>query len=391
MRKVDLYRVAWIFAGLLLLSGLILSLGTDANSTNPAGTSMNPSGSSAFVELLRESGYNVEITDSIVPRLRPGDCAVAFDIDHYGWKTLLNKGKDFRARIDKAIEGGTNALFLPVPVDFQGASKKCKTLDFTEVPGEATGYRVTYYDASDALWDLDRMSPQKDEVTFGTNQANPVDHLGALRKDGEGFRLQLHDGMLATNRFIDKGDNAKLLLKAVSALVKPNGRVVFVEGYWGDPEVPGFLEDIGPWALGAWRQALFLFVVVCITLGRRFGLPVVERPMEQGGKDFVNGVSFLFERTKQGSSALKATLNRSESLIHKRLKIRPGANLEAEYRRLPPNLLKALDIARNLTDPVAMPIPNETGYRKQMPNLDVDVAFAAAQQLERELNAFLQS
>lgn len=377
-RKVGIYRIALALVGILGISAAILSLTDVGSESTPSLASYNPSGASAFAELLRQSGYKVSSSYSTRPTLNPGDVAISFmlaDRGAFSNRTSL-QGKEEIAKsttemVANQVSDGANAIFLQVPENFQSAAPEVRDTAVSQLAGNFPKGTVSIRSTEREPAFVNLHEKRTEIMDLGLiEKATP---FAKFVKVGKGFMIQPVDGMLATNRYIDKADNAQVLMSLVSLLAKPGSRVVFTEGTWGNASPPSLIESIGPWAIGIWRQLIFLGVVVIVTLGRRFGIGSETRRSEQGTKELVDAVSGIYQRAKATRPALQTAVIRAENAIRGRLKLSKEASIRELCHLLPTSLESALANARKLTE-------YETGE---------DDALRATRVLDRELQHFL--
>ncbi len=381
VRRVGIYRIALGLVGLLGIAAALISLGSKSTEAEPSMTSFAPSGAAAFAELLRRSGHNVVASNSTVPNLLPGDLAIAFVIDGRSGDNFL--GADVQqsertvARATKSavadfVSRGGNLLLLHVPENFQSATGEMQEATVVDLPGFPSSSTVSLRSTA-SVAPIDISKKPGETLEIGT--LDKARTLALLAKVGQGYVLEPVDGTPATNRYIDHSNNAALMLRFVSLVAKPGDRIVFPEGTWGNASPPSLMESIGPWALGAWRQLIALGFVMVWTLGRRFGLGRETRSKEQGSRDLVDAIAFIYERAKATRPALRTAVARTEATLRKRLKLGNEATSKDINDQIPDRLARALADTRKLslfeTDP-----------------LD---AFESARLLDQELEAFLEA
>lgn len=378
---MGVYRLSMALLGLLGIAAVLLTLGQPSTSSEPSASSFSPSGTSAFAEIMRRSGYQVTVSHSPNPSLKPTDVAVAFTLPPeekpmnplVPEKTLARSIEvQTRDAVTAFVRRGGSALVLPMPRDFQAESPKVSSLTVSGVP----------HQAGDLKLKLRLQTPQPEMELVPENQgeslsigsAKDSQALAYLDKLGAGYILTVRDGMLATNRFIGQEDDARALAQLVEVIAPPGSRLVFTEGTWGNASPPSLLESIGAWSLAAWRQLLFLGLVVIYTYGKPFGIPSVKRFAQRGSKELVDAIAGVLERGKAATSGLKTSNARAEALIRKKLKLTADIPFQHVAVSLPEPLATRIgDVARLSTQEVA---PME--------------ALTAAQNLDDELESFLR-
>ena len=283
--RSPLITLAIALTGVILIALGMMALGQHESESFPSAHSYLPSGTAAMEELFRRSGYQVVVDQRATPKLQPGDLAVAFFV--VDAKSVLSEiqeqGSDGEGPADPLqptkdaltdfVKGGGSLLSLPVTNNFADNSR-----DFLN--GVVTVHSSTGKTAQ-VNWDRnpsqDTFIPDQGE-NFGLWSIDPKlkqsPELVSLHRVGKGSDAVVADGIIASNRFIDRNQNALVLMDTVRVLAKPGARVVFVEAAFGNAEDPALTDLIGPWAKAAWLQLVFLGIVAVYTLGKPFGLPI---------------------------------------------------------------------------------------------------------------------
>ncbi len=370
--SIGVVKVAWILLGLLAISAALISLGTTDMSSSPSATSYTPSGTAALAELLTQSGYQVRISNSVRPNLQPGDLAICFLVEPGASESFRQKSKhdpeiQTQAAVASFLRQGGAALVLDLPHNFQDSAQLDQP--FKDFLGQS-GHTVSRTSQAG----VPEFAQNDDVQHIPLGKRADVDSIATLSKVGQGYMLSMFDGLLGTNRYIDQADNAAVLLKAVSFLAKPGARVEFVEGTWGNATPPGVMEAIGPWALGAWRQLLFLGIIVIFTLGRRFGVGLVTHSQEHSSKELVDALANVYQRSGSGAVALKVAIERVETLLRRRLKLTRE--------------ITGRDLAVRLPDPLSTTLLQAARLANE--NCDSVTAIETAQRLDREAGDYLQ-
>ena len=165
--------------------------------------------------------------------------------------------------------------------------------------------------------------------------------LNAYRS-GKGTAFVVRDGIGATNRFIDKQQNAELFGRLFSMVAGSGKRFVFTEANFGHVSQRGLLESIGPWANAAWQQLLLLGIVIAFTLGKRFGLPEETRTAQRGSRELLDAVADTYQRAGSTRNALLNAYRDADADLRFFLKLSVDAPRVERDRRLPESLQKAL-------------------------------------------------
>lgn len=349
----------WALLGLLAIAGAILSLGQRESIATPSAYSYAPSGVAAFADLLRQTGYKVRVDRWPHPRLAADEVPLVFRRSvPVGLSS--DQENDFAPFLDKYLRDGGHAIVFTVPTEFAAASRALLKANPPSITERGAKQSLKVFTAAaetvapesttppvhdDGPWDGEipvtppTLSVPDVSVGLWDNGGEPF--LRA-RQLGKGRSLEVSNGAFATNRFLDRADDAKAALQIVSLFARPGKRLVFTEAAFGNAEAPGLLEVIGPWANAGWQQLLFLGLVVGYTLGKRFGIPDETRSVQVGARELVDALSDTYRRGRQSKAAMLAAYERSNTEIRTALRLPRDASKEDRNRHLPASLKVAL-------------------------------------------------
>jgi hypothetical protein len=365
----------WIMLGLLAVGMILLTLGKRQNETLPSAVSYGPSGAGAFAELLRREGYDVRIERSIPPRLRQTDAAVAFFAERTPPLSEDAESALERVLFQHADRGGTLVL-LPFRPAFPAASRSAAE------PAPANNAYAPLEEPVELF--LDRGIPA--HASFAAQPAlepavdlwriaEGAETVTRLYRVGKGRTLAFRDGVMVTNRFLDRGANAAVAVGSIRAVVPAGGRIVFVEGSFRPGASPSLMAAIGPWAEGASWQLTFLFLVVVYTLGKRFGLPDEQRKKQHGSRELVDAMGEVYARGRMTSPALVAAREDAKWTLKRALKLPQDALEETYLWKLPESLQSAY---ANVDTAIGMKLRGEDALR-------------LVRRLDREVGSFLHA
>jgi hypothetical protein len=339
--KRGLPTIAWVLVGILAIAGFLLSLGTQDNRSRPSAESRSPSGTAALAELLQRSGYRVRVDRRPKPRLDPNAVAVALATSPQQDEDLVEVEG---ALYDFALDGG-RVVVLTLPEDFATASR-VRQSDPKTVRNLATNTKYRIAGRADVRLPGDFAVSDVDDVKAGLWELDGQDFLAAFRT-GSGTVVEVADATPFTNRFLAEHDHAKAALDIVATVTPPGSEIVFVEAAFGNVQETGLLGTIGPWAVAAWYQTLFLGLVIVATLGKRFGLPVVERRRQEGSRQLLDALADTYLRGKHARIALRTAIGDVENELRAQFRLPRDADLKPFLRELPDPLRTALGEARN--------------------------------------------
>ncbi|MBI5705860.1 MAG: hypothetical protein HZC36_02600 [Armatimonadetes bacterium] len=379
---------AWTLAGLLAISGALLTLGRTDNESNPDSVSFGPSGLSAFAEVLRQEGYRVrserglngkidakalvvaciveqprsafEELDTEAPKLQPESPAVAVLRRHFqsGGTALVTSLPFSFVEATRLGESGQSAITDWIEAEESGKEPKPLAISGGKTTGISNWYRELPWLNNGGFW------VRSDE------DGNLGLELVLAEKGRMGF---VSSGIGATNRFLSRADNATFWVQNVRTLAPPGSEVVFLEAAHGTVEEPSLILAIGEWAQAAWWQTGIMVLVLFLTLGKRFGLPSQPRGVEMGSKDLADALSSVMRRGKASPLAVEVLLKRMDRELRWKLKLPVDSPRQRRDELLPDALKAAIHEAEVLS--------KERGPR--------GAALAAMRRLEAEVRSFL--
>ena len=352
--KPKLTRIAFTLLSVLILAAILLTLGQREREARPSATSYNPSGLHALRQLLIERGIETRVDRYEQPRLAKNELAVAAYVesgpDLFGGKPL----KAIEEALHGHLEKGGRVLVLPFDPDFQGRSIEAVKAT-TEVIQASTKRKlqVNTSPLTFATLTIDGGSASAGSATFLNLEFEAFAYASWLKrgfgsndpfvvttKSSDGILARTADGLFATNRFIDRSDNAEIALNIIEGLVPEGGRVVFTEATLGEGLEPSLVGTLGPWAVGMWMQLILLFLVIVFTLGVRFGLPEPERRRQQGQREMLDAVADVYRRANSVAVALDTAYEMADRRIRRGMKL-PAQVSNADRDRLLPGPLVA--------------------------------------------------
>lgn len=378
-------KFGFALVAILIVSAILISLGQRESKAKPSANSYNPSGLHAFMELLHKNGIRTRVDRLQKPRLDSKDLVIAAYIEAGPSAFGSSPIKDIEQALEGHIAKGGRVLVLPFEEDFRARS-------FTAVKA-ATPIRS---------WSGDEtLQVSSAPLTFGTSpQFLPTgyaDYWAWTKKDespfvvmeqmGDGILARASDGLFATNRFLDRADNAQLALRLVKGLLPEGGRVVFTEASLGDGIVPTLASTLGPWAVGIWMQLTVLFLVVIFTLGIRFGLPAVERRKQAGQREMIDAIADVYVRAKSTAVALDIAYQEADYRIRRGLKLPAHVSIQERDRLIPESLAALLARIDQMRKPQVE--VDAKGRQKVYYSLNPNEALSLIQKLDAQLQEFV--
>lgn len=338
-------KVLVVLLGLLIAAAAVLLGGETDDRAAPSAESYSPSGLRAFVELLKANGYHPVVDRNRKPAIGPNDIVVSFDVvrrDALTSKTADDEESEAFATndwISDRVEEGAFWVTSSFQSDFSKSSRRA--LDGTPVDARSTGSAARLKvildpDADDSSaddWDSPDLTP------IWTTDVFPIASTWTY---GDGRVIECRDGLPFSNRFVEKADDARLVMSLIRAANRPGAKVVFAEATWSQADDRGLFATIGGWASAAYYQAMFWFVVLLLCMGIRFGYPDEVRATQRGSRELLDAVAFFSRRAKHANLALAAAHGKFDRDIRNVLRIPLDASIQERDRTLTTELITAL-------------------------------------------------
>jgi len=215
-------------------------------------------------------------------------------------------------------------LSLPISPDFAGESRELYNSSKEIQSSNGLSAKVSWNEVGSIGFYLDPGQETSTQL-WGTvlhSRINPDQEKSKvpfvmIKNVGLGKEVNIANGIDATNRFIDRQANAFVLMNAVRVIARPGTRVVFAEASFGNVKTPSLLGMIGPWALAAWFQLIFLGIIVVYTLGKPFGLPDAERRQERGARDLMDAIADTLRRGRMTKLAINTVVSDTNRMLRK--------------------------------------------------------------------------
>jgi len=261
-------------------------------------------------------------------------------------------------------------ILFTLPSDFDTVSKKSMSMPtVVQSALDNSAHQLSLPGTDDNGFEVPvKSSAQK---VLLTRPGDPS--YAALQRIGSGHEVIVANGLPVTNRFIDKLDNAAVMLSLVRTVANPGSRIVFVESSFGNTSEPSLMELIGPWALASWWQILFLLLVIGYTVGARFGIAEEDRSTEKGGRELVDALAQTYRRARATHIAIGALLQQADRQVRKKLKLSRDAPASVRDDGVPSTVARSLYYAQNASHG----------------RIPADQALSVARDLDRHVGDFL--
>lgn len=339
--------------GLLGLCAVVLLFSKSEQSSFPSAGNLGPSGTAALVRLLERDGYQVRADRSPFLPTQKGDLVIAPVIGDEG-RSLLDvlSGSEVtpiqRALARHAASGG-KVLLIQVPGDFNSATRGMIEYSVTTPSGTKTIQAPRYWGSPEMLKPYEApgrtslpFTPSEPAAFLSPNsdsaQANsPISAIARIQRMGEGSAVSLDAGTLAINRHLADAENADVVTDLVRMMAKPGSQIVMAEAAFGNASEQGLGAALGSWFTAARNQALILAVVICVTLGVRFGRVLPARRRVRGAREMVDALATQLSSSRDKVFMLRCFAHQIETEI-KRLEGLPASSETTALLRVIPGV-----------------------------------------------------
>jgi len=392
-------RFVYALLAILVLSAVILTLGQRESQTNASATSYNPSGFHALQELLQRNGIPTEVTRFQQPKLQPTDLVVAPYLEGIRDLFDMNSLETIEKALQAHVKRGGRVLVIPLDRDFRESSNKA-IAETTEIVNQVTQQHLKVHHApilSDNSYTEDGefrtgfMTPEESGPTFTAwSIAGNLDTpFVSFVKSGEGTLANVSSGLFATNRFIDRADDAEFAVRLIQGMLPKGGRVVFAEASMGHGIEPSLVSTLGPWATGIWMQLIVFFLVIVFTLGIRFGLPGVTLRGQRGQREMIDAISYIYRRARSPEVALDAAYASADARIRRAFKLPSGLSPAERDASIPSELALMLRFLHEARQPRV--VTNNKGVQRLVYDITPEKARELIVRVESQLAEHLPS
>lgn len=344
MRFRSLQKFALWSTTVLFGATVFLLIGQQSRTAFPSLASSAPSGMKLFGELLERNGMKIDANRSEFPTAKKGTVSVAFvtknissalyylsDEENSGAESLMPS----LSNLLKNSKPGSKLILVRMDPEFDSQSVSAGPATYIPV--------MNLGKPSYKLQGIPRDIPDYEE-NIGSplgkydNGSSADQSIAWSKKFGNTEILMLNSGLIASNRFIDKGDNAEFLVSLFRRFGGKNAHFVSYESTFGNGQPTNLFTAIGNWAVVASWQALLLFIVVCYSVSVRFGIAHPMRSRERGTTDAIDALGTTFVRTENISYASALYFDRIIHQAKTKLRIPRNAPIENLTNRVSPEL-----------------------------------------------------
>lgn len=339
--------------GLLGLCAVVLLFSKSEVSSFPSAGNLGPSGTAALVRLLEKDGYKVRADRSPFLPTKKGELVIAPVISDEGRGLVDVLSGSTVTPIQRALArhaaSGGKILLIQVPTDFNAAARGLIGYGVTTPSGTKTIMAPRYWASPEMLKPY--QAPGRASLPFtpsepapfltanfdpaqGNSRFNPI---ARIQRMGEGSAVSLDAGTLAINRHLADEENADVVTDLVRMMAPPGSQIVMAEAAFGNASEQGLGAALGSWFTAARNQALILAIVICVTLGVRFGRILPSRRRVRGAREMVDALATQLSSSRDKVFMLRCFAHQVEAEI-KRLEGLPASSETTALLRVIPQV-----------------------------------------------------
>lgn len=295
----------WAFV-VVLLTVVILQTGRYNLDQSYSTSSYSNTGTSAFIELLKASGYKVKLipeTDSSLG----GAMAGIVLLPEY-------QEDEIEPFVSDLEEGKKLGIFK-----LKQVSEKPKTATVSnDFETDKTVGEVVPFNHDPYLWDS---SNSKGNAVVSSTLSTDSASYAEAYTDKNRFFHTINDATGITNEFIDQRQNASIVLSVVGTLAKPGETIAIVTAFTDGDGAITLIEKMGPIVHGIWTQFLVMTIVMFFGFSVRFGLAPEMRARQRNSLELVDGMATLMRRKLNPAWALRAVYERFLMMSERRFRV----------------------------------------------------------------------
>lgn len=294
----------WVFC-LVALSIVILQSGNYSYVQDNSAINYGPSGTSAFLELVKRSGYKV--TFESVRNPSPARSIIV---------PVSKSHQEAFGRFLNQLKSKTTVIAFTVPEeDDRPSAPQTVTNAITQMSvGQMEPLRLKAEEWQKAqLEDAETV----DLLTYSSGETA----IAQVLSKGNIRLIQVLDAACITNLNLAKVDNANISMGLVAMAAKKGEPVQFLGSFCSHDIDDSLMGKLGGPFQAAWTQMTLLVLVIFITLSVRFGLAPESRARQRGGRELIDGLAWMTRRKKNARWALRAVFDRVLTELERRHRV----------------------------------------------------------------------
>jgi hypothetical protein len=294
----------WVFC-LMFLAVIILQSGNYSYVQDNSHTNYGPSGTSAFLDLVRQSGYQVNLDSTRNPKL-----------SRVMVIPISKSNNDSFRKFLKTIKGETKIVSFVIPEEDRNPPAAQSVVN--DVTSANVGDMQPIRLKSDE-WQKPQLEDGERVDLLSANGGSTS--IAQVVSKNDIRLIQLLDAACLTNRHLDKSNNASIVMGLVAMAAKSGQEVTYATTFSSADSDDSLLAKLGKPFQAAWSQLMILVLVIFVTLSIRFGLAPERRARQRGGRELVDGLAWMTRRKKNARWALRAVFDRVLAELERRHRI----------------------------------------------------------------------
>lgn len=295
----------WVF-GIVFLAVVILQSGRYSYVQDNGTSNFGPSGTSAFLELLKRSKYSVTLDATTSPKITK---TMVIPVS----QSNLQSFQKFLKAIKPTETTTIVALIIPL-----ADTKKTDPKPVENAWDQKQIGQVQPFESKSTDWKKPLIEAQSmDLLTLNDGYTAVVKVINKKK-----LRIiHLPEAAFVTNAYIDKVDNANIAMGLIELMAKQGQAITYVDSFASRDIDDSLLAKMGVPFQAAWNQLILLIVVIFTTLSIRFGLAPESRASQRGGRELVDGLATMTRRKKNARWALRAVFDRVLAELERRHRV----------------------------------------------------------------------
>ena len=320
----------WAFC-LVFLAVIILQAGDYSYSKDNGYDSFGPSGTSAFLELVKRVGYKPNVIKS--------------NSSSFDGTVIVPVSYENRIHFNELInaqKAKSTIITFMIPKEDR-SDKEPHEIENSEhkIVGEVGPISISsIVGQPELLTD----GGSTDLLTLGS-RGTP---FARVYTKGDVRVIQVLDAACITNRNLDKANNASVMMGLINQAADTAKPISYITSFTSKDSRESIITKLGAPVQAAWGQLLILILVIFITLSVRFGLAPETRAQQRGARELVDGLAWMTRRKRNARWALRAVFDRVLTELERRHRIGREHIIQRPDLYLPPDqatILKDVEAA----------------------------------------------
>ncbi len=314
----------WVFC-LVFLAVIILQAGDYSYSKDNGFDSFEPSGTSAFLELVKRVGFKPKVVKTSASSL---DGTIIVPVSYENRSSFIELLKSQK----------TKSTIIAYMIPRQDRSKS-EPVEIRDSEHKTIG-KVGPISINSTTWQPHLLNDG--ESTDLLTLAGEETAFVRVYTKGDVRVIEIIDAACITNRNLDKANNASVMMGLISQVAETNKPISFITSFTSKDNRESIITKLGAPVQAAWGQLLILIFVIFVTLSVRFGLAPESRAKQRGARELVDGLAWMTRRKRNARWALRAVFDRVLTELERRHRIGREHIIQRPDLYLPPDQARIL-------------------------------------------------